>query len=104
MMELMDGYVKDGGSIGLDDPARWSPEALQFLGATTSASSAKELLKVRALTIEYTSAERRQHPFLASWQMAKLQGVISLTTTWTTQSHQYIGPKNHRGVVRGSLK
>ncbi|KAM3537312.1 hypothetical protein ARSEF1564_009765, partial [Beauveria bassiana] len=33
-MELMDGYVKDGGSVGLDDPSRWSPEAVQFLGAT----------------------------------------------------------------------
>ncbi|KGQ02857.1 hypothetical protein BBAD15_g11923 [Beauveria bassiana D1-5] len=76
MMELMDGYVKDGGSVGLDDPSRWSPEAVQFLGATTSVSSAKELLL---------------HPFLASWQRAKLQGVISLTMAWTTQSHQYIG-------------
>ncbi|KAM3533715.1 hypothetical protein MY4038_003030 [Beauveria bassiana] len=47
MMELMDGYVKDGGSVGLDDPSRWSPEAVQFLGATTSVSSAKDLLLVR---------------------------------------------------------
>ena len=46
MMELMDGYVKDGANIGIDNPERWNPEALHFLGATTSASSAKELLQV----------------------------------------------------------
>lgn len=46
MMELMDGHVKESGSIGLDNPARWSHEALHFLGATTSASSARELSKV----------------------------------------------------------
>ncbi|KAK9437129.1 serine/threonine protein kinase, partial [Metarhizium brunneum] len=45
MMELMDGYVKDGANIGIDNPERWSPEALHFLGATAYASSAKELLQ-----------------------------------------------------------
>jgi hypothetical protein len=46
MMELMDGYVKEGGTIGVDDPEGWAAEALNFLGATTSASSAKELSQV----------------------------------------------------------
>jgi hypothetical protein len=47
MMELMDGYVKEDGNIGVDNPGRWSPDALNFLSATTSASSAKELRQVR---------------------------------------------------------
>jgi hypothetical protein len=46
MMELMEGFVKEGGNIGLDDPERWGPEILSFLGMTTSASSAEELLQV----------------------------------------------------------
>lgn len=51
MMELMDGYVKDNGSVGLDDTQRWGPEAVHFLCATTTASSAKELLDVCASPI-----------------------------------------------------
>ncbi|OAQ60879.1 hypothetical protein VFPPC_13179 [Pochonia chlamydosporia 170] len=51
MMELVDGYVKDGANIGVDNPERWSLEALHFLGATTSASSAEELLQVCRLPL-----------------------------------------------------
>ncbi len=51
MMELMEGYVKDSGSLGLDNPKRWSLEALHFLSATETASSAKELLDVCAPTV-----------------------------------------------------
>ncbi len=46
MMELMQGYVKEGHNVGLDDPNRWTIDALNFLSATTSASSISELMKV----------------------------------------------------------
>lgn len=50
-MELMQKYVKEDGAIGIDDLRRWhsSSDAVGFLSATTSATSAAELLKVRAL-------------------------------------------------------
>jgi hypothetical protein len=55
MMELMQKYVKEDGAIGIDDLRRWnsSPDALGFLSATTSATSAAELLKVRGLPFYY---------------------------------------------------
>jgi hypothetical protein len=48
MMELMQKYVKDDGVVGLDNLDRWrtSPAAIEFLSATTSASSIEELKKV----------------------------------------------------------
>ncbi|KAJ5982691.1 hypothetical protein N7451_012791 [Penicillium sp. IBT 35674x] len=48
MMELMQKYVKDDGAVGIDDPERWRicPAAIEFLSATTSASSFEELKKV----------------------------------------------------------
>ena len=48
-MKLMQKYVKEGGAIGVDDLRRWhsSSDAVGFLSATTSATSAAELLKVR---------------------------------------------------------
>jgi hypothetical protein len=47
-MELMQKYVKDDGAIGVDNPHRWplDSDAVGFLSSTTSAISAKELLKV----------------------------------------------------------
>ena len=52
-MELMQGYAKDDGAIGVDDLHRW-PEgssAVRFLSETTSASSVGELMEVsRELT------------------------------------------------------
>ena len=47
MMELMDGFVKDDNTVGVEWPKRWSSDALSFLSATTSVSSARELLQVR---------------------------------------------------------
>ncbi|KAL2846617.1 hypothetical protein BJY01DRAFT_173128 [Aspergillus pseudoustus] len=51
MMELMQKYVKDEGVVGLDNLDRWrsSSAAIEFLSATTSASSLEELKK-RLLT------------------------------------------------------
>ncbi|KAK0615143.1 hypothetical protein B0T17DRAFT_541187 [Bombardia bombarda] len=46
MMELMQGYVKEGANLGLDDPEHWDSDVVNFLSATTSASSANELSKV----------------------------------------------------------
>ncbi|THC89975.1 hypothetical protein EYZ11_010564 [Aspergillus tanneri] len=48
MMELMQKYVKDDGAIGLDNLDRWRtrPAAIEFLSATTSASSFEELKRV----------------------------------------------------------
>lgn len=90
-MELMDGYVKEGGNVGVDDPGRWSSKALDFLSATTSVSSAKELLQVWPYATHLTSSDLPQHPFLHSWQMQRLQGFVSLVTTWTKQSYRYLG-------------
>ena len=47
-MELMQKYVKEGGAVGIDDLRRWhsGSDAIGFLSATTSATSAAELLKV----------------------------------------------------------
>jgi hypothetical protein len=48
MMELMQGYAKEDGAVGIDNLDRWQacPAALEFLSATTSASSFEELKKV----------------------------------------------------------
>ncbi|KAK1712147.1 hypothetical protein BDP67DRAFT_388644, partial [Colletotrichum lupini] len=43
MMELMQGYVKEGANLGLDDPEQWDSDVVGFLSATTTASSAAEL-------------------------------------------------------------
>ncbi|KAJ5640296.1 uncharacterized protein N7484_008158 [Penicillium longicatenatum] len=51
MMELMQKYVKDDGAVGIDNPECWRicPAAIEFLSATTSASSFEELKKVSYL-------------------------------------------------------
>jgi hypothetical protein len=47
-IELMQGYAKDDGAIGVDDLHRWpdGSDAVGFLSETTSASSVGELIKV----------------------------------------------------------
>ena len=47
-MELMQKYAKADGVIGIENLDRWPSDsaAVEFLSATTSASSAKELMKV----------------------------------------------------------
>jgi hypothetical protein len=44
----MQKYVKEGGAVGIDNLLRWNSnsDAVAFLSATTSATSAAELLKV----------------------------------------------------------
>lgn len=53
-MELMQKYVKDDGAVGIDHPERWRicPAAIDFLSATTSASSFEELKKVSSLRLK----------------------------------------------------
>ncbi len=48
VMELMQKYAKDDGAIGIENLDRWPEDsaAVEFLSATTSASSANELMKV----------------------------------------------------------
>lgn len=48
MMELMQKYVKDDGAVGIDNLDRWQTRsaAVEFLSATTSASSLEELKTV----------------------------------------------------------
>jgi hypothetical protein len=46
-MELMQGYVKEDGAVGVDDLHRWDSDAVGFLSETTSATSVHELMKVR---------------------------------------------------------
>lgn len=55
-MELMQKYVKEDGVIGIDDLHRWHPssDAVGFLSATVSATSAEELLKVCMLFQDQT--------------------------------------------------
>ncbi|KAH6698189.1 kinase-like domain-containing protein [Leptodontidium sp. MPI-SDFR-AT-0119] len=50
-MELMQKYHKDDGAIGLEDFSRYpsDSDAVDFLAATTSATSAEELLRHRLL-------------------------------------------------------
>ncbi|UNI15349.1 hypothetical protein JDV02_001889 [Purpureocillium takamizusanense] len=80
MMELMEGDdVKDGTTIGLDHPERWTDSAIEFLSATTSASSVSELL---------------EHPFLRSWHKAKLKGLASFVMAWTRPDYEYLGWQN----------
>jgi hypothetical protein len=46
MMEVMEGCPVEGGNIGVQKPGLWEPEVVTFLGATTCAASADDLLRV----------------------------------------------------------
>ena len=48
MMELMQKHVKEDGVVGIEDLDRWpfNSAAVDFLFATTSASSVKQLMTV----------------------------------------------------------
>lgn len=54
-MELMQGYVKDEGVVGVDSLNRPSSgsTALDFLSTTTSANSVDELRKVCAAKLSF---------------------------------------------------
>lgn len=47
-MELMQKHLKEDGVVGIEDLDRWPSDsaAVEFLSATTSATSANELMKV----------------------------------------------------------
>ena len=47
-MELMQGYTKEDGVIGIDDLDRWPSDsrAVSFLSATTYTTEIKQLLQV----------------------------------------------------------
>lgn len=55
MMELMQKYVKEDGVVGIEDLDRWPSDsaAVDFLSATTSASSAKQLMTHRLLQCDW---------------------------------------------------
>lgn len=57
MMELMQGYAKEGGTVGVDDPQNWSLNTINFLSETTSVRSAAELKKVRNSFGAFSSAD-----------------------------------------------
>lgn len=96
MMELMEGYVKKGHNVGLDEPSRWHPEVVSFLSATTSALSADELLQVRGPICPFIpTANVYQHPFLCGWQRSRLQGLVSLVMTWTMQDYKYLAEEEN---------
>jgi hypothetical protein len=48
VMELMQGYAKEDGAIGIDDLIRWPADskAVKFLSTTVSATSLDELIQV----------------------------------------------------------
>ncbi|KAH7111053.1 kinase-like domain-containing protein [Dendryphion nanum] len=76
-MELMQGYVKDDGAIGVDDLHRWpdGSDAVGFLSETTSACSVGELMK---------------HPLMRlPWQKEKLKGLTSLANLWARRDYKY---------------
>ena len=50
---LMGARVKEEGAVNLPDPNKWVVVARDFLAATTSATSAQELLKVGRLLAGY---------------------------------------------------
>ncbi|KAF1964838.1 hypothetical protein BU23DRAFT_364707, partial [Bimuria novae-zelandiae CBS 107.79] len=75
--ELMNGYVKEDGAIGVDDLRRWPPgsNAVSFLSETTSATSVFKLIK---------------HPLLQlPWQKDMLIGVVSFATVGTRIGYKY---------------
>lgn len=94
MMELIQGYAKESDNVGLDNPQGWDIEVIDFLSATTSASSASELSKVHCLnSVESKSvkAYKSQHSFLRTWQKEKLKGLISLVMKWAMPDYDYLG-------------
>ena len=50
-MELMQGYVKEDGTIGVDDLGRWSRDTLNFLSDTTCTDLVEELMKVSLIRL-----------------------------------------------------
>ena len=79
MMELMEGYVEEGANIGLSNPNHWSPEAVDFLGMTTSATSANGLLSVLSydLTFPNAAADVGIAPFPTRLQQEQAEGACS---------------------------
>ncbi|KAF2690343.1 hypothetical protein K458DRAFT_383459 [Lentithecium fluviatile CBS 122367] len=75
--ELMNGYVKEDGAVGVDDLHRWPPgsNAVSFLSETTSAASIFKLI---------------EHPLLQlPWQKDMLIGVVSFVTVGTRIGYKY---------------
>ncbi|KAF2113725.1 hypothetical protein BDV96DRAFT_601202 [Lophiotrema nucula] len=61
LMELMQGYEKNGGLVGVVEPDRWSADALSFLSETTSATSAAELLECLLHVLRLVLATSYRH-------------------------------------------
>ncbi|KAH9905236.1 kinase-like domain-containing protein [Xylariomycetidae sp. FL2044] len=77
VMELMQGYVKEQGAVGVDDLERWPSDshAVNFLSATTYASEIGELIR---------------HPlFQLPWCQKRLRGVVSLANICTRRGIKF---------------
>lgn len=50
-MELMQGYTKEDGAVGIDDLSRWPSDSrsIDFLSMTTSATEISQLFDVRII-------------------------------------------------------
>lgn len=92
MVELMEGYFEPGDNIGLTYPDLWSPDAVDFLSATTSASSANELLEVSSVLslARRMEIDRQQHRFLRSFRPERLKGLVDLVSTGTKPAYKYL--------------
>ncbi|OCK73972.1 hypothetical protein K432DRAFT_398460 [Lepidopterella palustris CBS 459.81] len=66
---LISSNVLDG-AIGVDDPSRWSPDAIGFLSKTTSAASVKELIKHTLLRLPW---KREMLKILVSFAMVSVR-------------------------------
>ncbi|KAI1382529.1 uncharacterized protein F4822DRAFT_441840 [Hypoxylon trugodes] len=57
IMELMQGYTKEDGAVGVDDLERWPSDfaAVDFLSATTWASGVGQLIEARLSSYNYTT-------------------------------------------------
>ncbi len=56
MMELMQKHIKEDEVVGIENLDRWPSDsaAVEFLSATTSVSSAKELMTVSQMSVRAT--------------------------------------------------
>jgi len=76
-MELMQGYAKDDGAIGIDDLRRWPlhSNAINFLSTAVSAASVAELM---------------QHPLIRlPWRKEMLTSLVSFVSIGTRIGRKY---------------
>ncbi|KAH7113187.1 hypothetical protein B0J11DRAFT_541619 [Dendryphion nanum] len=77
IMELMQGYPREDGAVGVEDLYRWPSDcnAVTFLSATVTATSLLELT---------------MHPLLRlPWRKEKLQGLLAFVSVGTRIGTRY---------------